>query len=314
MLSVLEMDIRQLSALLAVADHGTFSAAADALHTVQSNVSSHIARLEKELGTPLIDRAQGRLTEEGEAVTNRARRILNELDAVKADVAALRNEVIGDVKIGLIGTTAQWLAPEIMSIMASRYPQAHLTFREAVTSQLEPLLLAGGLDLAVMILPALSGELSTQLLFEEDMVLVLNRDHELATCDTISVSELAGIPLVLPPAGTSARADLDNAAAQNGVRLTTNAEVEGVRLTASLTFGGHGPAILPATALPAFVSDEWRIVGVSDLPRRQVGMARARRTFPSAAARAVRQVLNEVVVAGAELHPGLHLASSIINA
>ena len=44
------MDLRQLSALLAVADHGTFSAAARALHTVQSNVSTHVARLERERG------------------------------------------------------------------------------------------------------------------------------------------------------------------------------------------------------------------------------------------------------------------------
>ena len=61
------MDVRQLAALVAIADHGTFSAAARALFTVQSNVSSHIARLERELGTTLVDRAQGGLTEDGRA-------------------------------------------------------------------------------------------------------------------------------------------------------------------------------------------------------------------------------------------------------
>ena len=50
------MDLRQLAALTAVADHRSFSAAARALHTVQSNVSAHIANLERELGTPLVDR------------------------------------------------------------------------------------------------------------------------------------------------------------------------------------------------------------------------------------------------------------------
>jgi len=58
-----------------------FSAAADVLHTVQSNVSTHIARLERELGVTLVDRAAGRLTEEGEVVVARARRIAGELDA-----------------------------------------------------------------------------------------------------------------------------------------------------------------------------------------------------------------------------------------
>ena len=58
------MDLRQLAALVAVDDHGSFSAAARALYTVQSNVSAHIANLERELVT-LVDRAKGRLTPEG---------------------------------------------------------------------------------------------------------------------------------------------------------------------------------------------------------------------------------------------------------
>ena len=56
------MDLRQLHALLAVAEHQSFSAAARALHTVQSNVSTHVARLEQEVGSILSDRAQGELT------------------------------------------------------------------------------------------------------------------------------------------------------------------------------------------------------------------------------------------------------------
>ena len=76
------MELRHLQALTAISDHGTFSAAADHLGTVQSNISAHVARLEKELGAPLIDRADGRLTEEGTVVVARARRILSELDAL----------------------------------------------------------------------------------------------------------------------------------------------------------------------------------------------------------------------------------------
>ena len=80
---------------------GSFSAAARALHTVQSNVSTHVARLERELGVTLVDRAGGVLTEEGEAVVRRARRIQAELDALGADVAALRDEVTGTVRLGV---------------------------------------------------------------------------------------------------------------------------------------------------------------------------------------------------------------------
>ena len=80
------MEVRQLAALVAIADHGTFSAAARALFTVQSNVSSHIAHLERELGTTLVDRAQGGLTEDGARVVDRARRILREMDDIAAEL------------------------------------------------------------------------------------------------------------------------------------------------------------------------------------------------------------------------------------
>src|SRR5438046_50437 len=78
-------------------------------HTGQSNVSTHVARLGRELGVTLVDRAAGRLTEEGEAVVARARRVAAELEALQADVASLRDEVSGPARMGVIGTTARWL-------------------------------------------------------------------------------------------------------------------------------------------------------------------------------------------------------------
>jgi len=84
------------------------------------------------------------------------------------------------------------------------------------------------------------------------------------------------------------------------------AEIDGVHLTASLVFDGMGPSILPATSLPAYIKEQWRLVHVAGLPLRRVGLAHQRRSYPSAPARAMREVLSEVVAAGAELHPGLH--------
>ena len=66
------MDLRQLTTLVAIADHGSFSAAARALYTVQSNVSGHVARLERELGVTLVDRQRGGLTDEGVIVVERS--------------------------------------------------------------------------------------------------------------------------------------------------------------------------------------------------------------------------------------------------
>ena len=101
------MDLRQLSTLVAIADHGSFSAAARTLYTVQSNVSGHISRLEKELGVVLIDRQRGGLTDEGLIVVDRARRVLHELDDISAEMASRGDEVHGDTRLGVLGTTSQ---------------------------------------------------------------------------------------------------------------------------------------------------------------------------------------------------------------
>ena len=108
------MDIRQLNALVAVVDNGSFSAAAQSLHTVQSNISTHIARLEKELNVSLIDRQTGVLTEEGQLVVERARRVQTELESISLDVKALHSEVSGIVRLGVIGTTGRWVSPILL--------------------------------------------------------------------------------------------------------------------------------------------------------------------------------------------------------
>ena len=89
------MDRKQLRALTAVAEHHSFSGAARALDTVQSNISAHIARLERELGLTLIDRATTEPTHEGRAVLERARRIEAEFEALDSDVASFARRDLG---------------------------------------------------------------------------------------------------------------------------------------------------------------------------------------------------------------------------
>ena len=164
--------MRQLAALVAIADHGTFSAAARALYTVQSNVSSHIAHLEKELGVVLVDRAQGGLTDDGTRVVERARRILRELDDISADVAPVTGDVTGDVRIGMLGTTARWLLPALLPTLTNTHPQVRAIVSEGSTSVLLPALLAGRFNAAVVHLPVDDPELTIEPLFAENLVLV----------------------------------------------------------------------------------------------------------------------------------------------
>lgn len=301
------MDLRQLAALVAVAEHGTFSAAAKALHTVQSNVSTHVARLERELGVTLVDRSNGRLTAEGEAVCERARRVQSELDALAADVASVGKEVTGSVRLGVIGSTARWLVPRLLGAMQEAHPRVRLVIVEATTTSLVPQLAAGRLDKALLNLPVHDDEIVCETLFEEDLLVVAPEGHPLAERGEVDLVELAEHELLLSPPGTALRDDLDAEAAEAGVRLRPQAEVDGIRLIASLAFEGFGPAVLPATAAPGWLGGRWRRVAVRGLLPRQVGLARRRRGLPSAPARALAEVLRGVVDEQAPGQPGLHL-------
>jgi LysR family hydrogen peroxide-inducible transcriptional activator len=303
------MDLRQLQALVSIADHGSFSSAATALHTVQSNVSSHVARLEKELGAQLVDRHSGRLTEEGAAVVERARRVLAELEAVVADVSAMRDEVTGTARIGMIGTTARWLAPPLLDRMAAVHPKVRTVIGDGTSATLEPLLASGTLDAAVVNLPHGSSDLIERPLFDEDLVLVLPSNHPLAARERLELRDLDRLELLLPAPGTNFRKEIDLACELAGVTLSPRAELDGVRLIASLTFRGYGPAILPATGTADW-QDGFSLLSIDGLPRRTVGLVLRRRGRPSAPARAMLEVLESIVAANLDPEKGLHPPSA----
>jgi LysR family hydrogen peroxide-inducible transcriptional activator len=304
------MDLRQLAALTAVADHRSFSAAARALHTVQSNISTHIANLERELGGELVDRASGRLTEAGDAVVARARRVQAELEAMSADVAAALGEVSGTVRVGVIGTTGRWLVPMLLSAAAEAHPKVRLVVVDATTTSLLPQLASGTLDVAVVNLPATDPDVDTEVLFEEEHVLLLTRTHPLASATSLHLADLADVPLLLEPAGTGFRDDLDADAARAGVKLVAQAEVDGMRLLASLAYQGFGAAILPASAIVEWSDGTWATVPLEGTTPRGVGLATPRRGRLSAPARATADVLRRVITADVPSRPGLRLPAS----
>ena len=304
------MDLRQLGALVAVAEHRTFSAAARALHTVQSNISTHIARLERELGVTLVDRSTGLLTEEGTAVVSRARRIQGELEALVADVVSVNSEVTGTARIGVIGTTARWLVPRLLEAMAIAYPKVHVVVVDATTTSLLPQVHSGELDMGVLALPVHDDDVEAELLFEEDLIVVAPTSHALAAFDRVTLSDLADHELLLEPKGTAFRDDIETQAKRAGLVLQTQAEVDGMRLLASLAFEGFGAAILPASAAPRVATGNFKVVAVDGMTGRTVGLVRRRRGLPSAPARALDEVLRRVVTDEASAQPGIRSATS----
>ena len=301
------MDLRQLNHLIAVAEHQSFSAAARALHTVQSNVSTHVAKLEKELGAALIDRHTMQPTAEGRAGLERARRIRTELQAINDDIVSMRHEVAGEVRIGCIGTTGRWMASPLLGRLAERHPALRPVLVEATTTSLTPRVLDGDLDMAIVNTPVVEAGLESEPLFDEERIIVAPADHSLADRGTIDVADLAEHPVMLTPRGTTFRDAIDQELAAAGVRLTAAAEVDGLRLLASLAYQGYAPALLPASAVSGYPDGNWSLVHVEGLARRSVGLVRNRRTTPSMPIRAAREVVLDVIREIAPRQPGIHV-------
>jgi DNA-binding transcriptional LysR family regulator len=301
------MDVRQMNALLAVADKGSFSAAAKALFTVQSNVSAHISRLEREVGCTLVDRARGGLTAEGTLVAARARRIQAELDAVTADLAFHRGEVAGTLRCGSIGTAARWLMPQLLPIFGEQHPAVSVQIVEATTLSLFDQVNEGRLELAILNLPTDDDDLHAIELFEEDLFVIVQTNHALAALSTVTITDLADQDLLLPPLGTALRTDMDEAAAVN---LGDAAELHagaGGRLLTSLAMEGFGVAVTPATSVPGWLKGDFRRIPIVGLNRRRVGLVSRRRSTLSAAARAFSETLYDVLDTRGRRQPGVHV-------
>ena len=257
------------------------------LHTVQSNVSTHVARLERELGRHARRPRQRRASpRRARPWSRRARRIQAELDALDADVAALHDEVAGTVRLGVHRHHGPLARARSCSRRCTRaHPKVHVVVVDATTTSLVPQLArrrarprrrqpAGDRPRARR--PSRSSTRTASLVAPDG--------HPLAERDARRASPTsADHELLLEPSGTAFRDELDREAAAAGVELRAKAEVDGLRLIASLAFQGFGAAIVPATAAPALAR------GQLAAGRRSTAWPAARSASPGAAAACSRR-------------------------
>lgn len=185
---------------VAVAHHGGFSSAAKALYRSQPRVSSHVADLEQELGTRLLDRSVHpvRLTPEGRALLPHAEEILQRLN-VLADLTAEGSRVVrGEVWLGVYPSAAAYLFPQAVRSLQRTHPQVRLVLREGPSIALSSALASGDVDLAIRpVLPLVNDDhVTSVVLWREPLVAVFRRDHPLAASACLRLDQLSALPLV----------------------------------------------------------------------------------------------------------------------
>ena len=290
------MDVRHLDALLAVAEEGSFTAAADRLHTVQSNVSEHVRQLENELGVQLLVRGRrGTVpTEFGVRVIDRARAIRSELDALQKDVSMLQGLETGHATLGVVGTVSRSLVPLVVAEIRRTAPGLSLRLTEGASERLAFEVAERDLASAVVTEPVGDPRLHVEHLRDEELVAVVPASFAANGGKAVPLRVLARESLVLPPAGNPLRDELETAARAEHVDLRVPIEVEGVRLIADLVASGAGVSILPETAVPAD-NRALRTLPIARIPPRRLAIVTCRGAQLSLADQAVHDAVKRLV-------------------
>jgi DNA-binding transcriptional LysR family regulator len=289
------VELRHLDTLLAIADEGSFTAAADRLSTVQSNVSEQVRQLEAELGVELLTRGRrgARPTECGQAVLERARRIHRELDALRDDLSMLQGLQRGRASLGTVGTASRWIIPALVADLRERAPGVHLRINEGASERLNAEVLAHDLAQAIVTEPVFDEHLLVEHLLEESLVGIAPWGTPLPP-PPVPLDALARLPLVLPPVNNPLRIEVEAAASAAGVTLAVPVEVEGVRLIADLVAAHAGVSVLPETAIPPELT-ALRTFPIEGMPPRRLALVTARDAHLSLADRAVRESVLRLV-------------------
>jgi len=194
-----ELSPTGLRVLREVAAQGSFTAAARTLGYTQSAISRQIATLEAAAGTPLFERtARGvRLTEPGESLLQRARTVLDELDAAQRELAGMAELATGRLDVGAFPTAMAGLVPRALAGFQASQPAVRIGLREGVTSSQVKRLISGAIDVAVIgILPGtrerFDRRIALEHLIDDPLLLAVGREHPLARRSSVDIDDLAG--------------------------------------------------------------------------------------------------------------------------
>src|SRR5918996_1345558 len=294
------LDVRRLRVLREVAACGSFSAAAEALSFTQSAVSQHVAALEREAGTQLVERRRSgvRLTEAGRVLVGHADAILARIESAEEDLAALAGLRGGRLRLMSFQNGGATLAPRAVAAFHERHPQVELSMLEAEPDEAGERLRAGDVDLALVYdHESTPGLLAPGLelchLLDDRYVAILPADHELAGRARLSLADLAGEQWVASTSLCGCRQITETMCREAGFEPRVAFEADDTMAAQALVAAGVRVALLPEPALttlhPGVVAR--RLVNA---PARRIWAARLERPYPSPASDAMLPTLEDV--------------------
>lgn len=241
------MEMHQLRYFLAVAQSGSFTAAARVCHVSQPSLSAQIAKLETELGGSLFERSRtgARLTSRGALFRPHAAESLQRLEIGKKQLDELSGLRRGTVSFGCLPTTGAFLLPPLLLAFGRRHPEIQVQLQEGSSPVLAQALRNFEVELAILDEAGMGPDIAGRRLFSEPLLLAVPPSHRLASRDSVSLDALADEPLILMRRGHGFHTIVVDVLARAGVKPTVVYESSEIDTVQALVRAGFGLSLVP---------------------------------------------------------------------
>jgi DNA-binding transcriptional LysR family regulator len=243
-----KMSLRQIRAVIAVCEEGSFTRAAMREHATQSGISQHVAAVERTLKTKLFARTAGAVTPTpaGLRYYKRCVEAVGALDQAAEEARALAGQVSGDLRIGLMPTFTRAVLAPVLDDFVPRYPEVRLHIVEGYSAVLTQMVLDDALDFAIV--PAFEGAvgLKSRLLVRDREMLISGKRSGMTPLAPIQLAGCTSLKLVVPGPDNIRRRNLETYFQSNGVEVAAMLELDAMIGTLEFVARSDWMAVLPS--------------------------------------------------------------------
>jgi len=297
------MNLRDLRYLVALADTRHFGKAATRCHVSQPTLSAQLKKLEEYLGVELIERQPRRvsLTDMGEQLVARARRIVSDSDELLTLARSQRDPLSGTLKLAFIPTLGPYLLPRVAKALRKQLPKLKLMLYEYQTDPLLHALRSGEIDMGVLALPVHADGVETCRLFDENFVIALPKGHRLSDRASLKLDDLNGDSLLLLEDGHCLRDQALDICSRADLEEDQDYRATSLETLRQMVAAGMGVTLLPKlSASGPFAGEKGVVIKPfpKPAPTRVVGAVWRKSSTRSGAIKAVCGVIESVMADG----------------
>ncbi|OWT64193.1 LysR family transcriptional regulator [Candidimonas nitroreducens] len=271
------MDLRQFRYFVQIVESGSLAKASRQLSIVQPALSQQIAKLEEDIGRPLLVRSSRGVTPtpNGTALYHHAKFVLRQVDQAVVIARKEKSALSGCVKLGLAPTTNCQLGLPLMRHIRQCMPGVSINVIEGMSVHLQHMAQIGELDLAILFHPKAASEMEFEPLLEEDLFVILPADSPLVPPmkKSLSLEEIASLPLIVPSTDRGLRRCITAEFSHANVPLNAVAEIDSLPLLMRCLADGMGVTIKPMAAIHSWREPEyWRVLPIADAQMKRTSL------------------------------------------